>query len=459
MKPSAGPECPDSGVALAHLLHMDRRRFFSFGKEYYFLPLLIYSLGMGAVYAAAYLAGLIDLGHGAASFFRWDAKFYLSIAENGYLYGPDVEGNTGFFPLFSLLWRITGASVPGVQLINTGIFFVSLARLCKSLKPDIMVLGFFLTSPFVFFMFVPLTESLFFATSVLVIAGIHEQKRGMVFLGVLLSSLTRASFFFLIPAGVGMLLMNKPIRQIWSVNTWREILLQFLLPAGLGLITVLLIQWWQTGEWFSYFELQGKAWGRVFSLPAFPIALTTEFWAERWSYLSFALCCLALGVGIWYFVKWLKGRDVSGSIGNEELFAVIFVVMSLASIVFFNPKWYYFGLGEYHSTVLTGVNRYTQATAYFFVFLIFLFRQPKISLRRIALFIPVTYLIWLLVFPAYVLDVHPLWKMTTVTLILCSYAAYHATRWRPLAILLMLCSMAFQVAMVIYFVKEELQID
>jgi len=83
----------------------------------------------------------------------WDAGFYQSIMKDGYSYTKGQAGNSGFFPFFSYFWKYSGLNALFVCIANRLIFLVSLAFLCKEIKPNKIVLGLFMASPSMFFTF------------------------------------------------------------------------------------------------------------------------------------------------------------------------------------------------------------------------------------------------------------------------------------------------------------------
>src|SRR5262245_14791483 len=121
--------------------------------------------------------------------FRWDAGWYLNIAEYGYTYdgNPTQEQNVVFFPLYPLTCRLcytlTGLPIPLCAVILSNVMFlIGLAALYAlttwELGPEvarctILLLAFFPTSLFFSTMY---TEAFALAFSVLAYTAFRQQR-------------------------------------------------------------------------------------------------------------------------------------------------------------------------------------------------------------------------------------------------------------------------------------------
>jgi len=340
-------------------------------KEYYVLPILTYFSLSVLTYLILYYFNFIENWPTNSSLNSGDAGFYHSAMQEGYQATGKHSKNPGFFPLFSYFWRWTHLDFVGISILNGLLFLTSLSFLCKILKPDKIILGFFMASPYLFFMWVPLSESLFFFFCIPIIYGIINSKWKYIFVGVFFASLTRPIFLFFIPAFVGMTLMSQPIEKILSWCTWKKIIFQYLFPCFLGVTLVVLLQYYQTGKWFIYFELQSTVWGRTFNYgPTFPLGYKTLFWNLKGSYLSFWIGSFVGFFGLKLLADWFRKKEILTQLKNYELFSVIFISMSLMSILFFNATWMWNVDGEFSSTHITGINRYIHPTAFLFIGLV-----------------------------------------------------------------------------------------
>jgi hypothetical protein len=325
------------------------------------------------LYGTLFLMGVIEVIPNSETLNKWDAGFYSSIKDQGYIYHAGQAGNVGFYPFFPYFWKCTLLSPLGISILNGLVYLISLAFLCKLLKPDVMVLGFFMSMPFMFFMFTPHSESLFFLFSTCIIYGIVKKNEKPLFvLSLFFASVTRAVFIFFIPAFIGMTIMSNSLKTALDKDIWKEILTLFFLPVLAGFITVGVIQYIQTGNLFAYYEIQAEVWGRKFGWPVFPLGRTSEHpWLVRLSQLNLWIGMLASVMGLKHLINWLKNDGITESDNKHEFFSIIYLTMSFLSILFFNPEWYWVGEGGYNGTFIAGINRYMQANAFMFVFLIY----------------------------------------------------------------------------------------
>lgn len=426
-------------------------------QEFYLLPILGYALLFAAAYAACYWLGWIDVLPAAGRLAKWDAAFYDSIRTSGYIYEAGKTCNSGFFPLFPYFWKITTLGPVGISILNGIIYLVSLAFLARLLKPGAALLGLFMAFPFMFFMFTPLSESLFFLFGVIIIYGLVRHDNRLIFLGVLLASLTRASFLFFVPAFIGMSLMMQPKKDALSGRFWLDQFKWFLLPVAIAVVAIGTIQYLQVGRFFAYYEIQSTAWGRSFGLPVFPLGRNSEPWVMRLNWLNFWIGMFVSVLGLKYLIQWLFKDAIPKNLERHELFSLIFLVMSFLSIVFFNPEWYW-TKWEYNGTYLAGINRYMEANPFFLVFLTFLFKhRPKKAWYLLVLFLG-THLVWFLVFPHYFGHIQRFLNISVVTLILLGFWLFHYFRWKPLAYILIPGGFILQSLMFYYFMTG-VQVD
>lgn len=106
---------------------------------------------------------------------RWDAGWYLTIAEHGYSYHPDYASSVAFFPLYPLLIRLTDFLLPGttvmaalivsnVALVAALFYIYRLFRMDYGKSIAWRSLYFLLIFPSAFFFSAVYNESLFLLT-------------------------------------------------------------------------------------------------------------------------------------------------------------------------------------------------------------------------------------------------------------------------------------------------------
>ncbi|MFT6360778.1 MAG: hypothetical protein ACJAYJ_005020 [Saprospiraceae bacterium] len=424
--------------------------------EYYVFPIFTYISLSVLTYIVLYHFNIVENWPSNTTLNSGDAGYYHSIMSEGYQASGKHSNNAGFFPLFAYLWRCTNLNFVGISIFNGLLYLFSLSFLCKILKPDRTTLGFFMASPYLFFMWVPLSESLFFFFCVPILYGIIKDKWKYIFVGVFLASLTRPIFLFFIPAFVGMTLMSQPIEKNLSATTWKKIIFKYLLPCLLGVSMVVIFQYYQTGRWFIYFELQSTIWGRAFNYgPIFPLGYNTPYWNLNGSYLSFWIGAFTSIVGLKLLIDWFRKKEILSQLKNYELFSIIFICMSLMSILFFNATWMWNPSPDnstgFMSTHFTGINRYIHPTAFFLVLLSYIFKTQKLKSTHYLWIFIATNLLWLCFDLNYYLHIQRYLAFGIPNLIIILLMLFHAYRWKFLAYILIATSFILQSILFNYY--------
>ncbi len=230
-------------------------------------------------------------------FARWDAGWYVGIAENGYNYWGNARAqtNVAFFPAYPFTVRATAALLGArwgspdtptesfdafterrhVRLLQSGalvsvlaftgalVYLFRLARdLTDSEEAAAAAVALAATYPFAFFYGAVYTEGLFLLCA---IGAFHHFRRRQWLVAAafgLVAGLSRPNGCLLsVPLGLMAL-------DAWRRDDYRWQTLAAALPsaacAGIGM---LVFTWWlhaQTGEWFLWMKAHG-AWGRQFS--------------------------------------------------------------------------------------------------------------------------------------------------------------------------------------------------
>ncbi len=420
-------------------------------KTAYALYVAGYALAFAACYLLLYFLGYVDRLPSEAGLVKWDAGFYQSIATVGYQYADGATASAGFFPLFAYIWKLTGFGGTGIAILNGLVFLTSLWGLCVLLQPQAVTLGLFISLPFLFFMYTPLSEAWFFALASVAIYGIVRGQYWAVFAGLLLSGLARPTFLFLIPALVGAELMLKSRTAVLEWSTWRRILLWYLLPISLAVAVVALVQYVQLGEPFAYYKTQSEGWGRQFGFPVFPLAGGWEDYLSRLKSANLWLGALAAAFGLTYLFRWLAFDRIGARIRPVELVAVIYLCMCLVSIVFFNPEWKWIHEGAYNATILTGINRYMQPNPFLFLFMIYLFDRPRGAYWYLVPLLVGTHLLWFTLDFDYYEHIRKYLAISHITFLLLPYWLYYFFRWKPLGYAIIPLSFFFQCLMFRYF--------
>lgn len=218
----------------------------------YLAPLVLFLLTVGAYAFFKSDFKISQLVH-------WDARHYLSISQNGY-HGFTVA----FFPLFPLLLKLVGTGILSSITLNTAVFLLSFYFLFRSKKMDVMTGLILLTVPFNLFYFLPFSESVFFASSALLLFGIERNKKSATLLGLFFLGISRPVFIIVLPA-----LILAEFASESKKSALKNCFL-YLVTSTLSLLTVAIIQFLDTDKWFEFFSVQ-SGWGNQLQLPNFPL--------------------------------------------------------------------------------------------------------------------------------------------------------------------------------------------
>lgn len=307
------------------------------------------------------------------NFINWDAEHYNYIKNNGY------EGfRVAFFPLFPLAWKFLHTGIFGIIIFNGLVFLLSFYFLIKKLEINCTKqILLYLTIPSFIFFYLPYSEALFCLCSVFILLGLKSNKSYLVYLGFYLSILSRPTFTIFIPA----LLITEFLNNN-SEKKYLRIGLYFLV-ALLGFLSVGVIQYYDTGEWFKFFSAQKEGWGVQLQMPILPISSWGGGLIVRvnaFAFLIGLLCALYLSSLI-LNLKWVKNQRPP----KEVLFSLAYIA-GIAFLVLFLKG------GNLYS-----LNRYLFATPYVIVVFNYWLTQ-NITISNVNLFkiLGLVFVFWLL---------------------------------------------------------------
>jgi hypothetical protein len=197
---------------------------------------------------------------------RWDAGWYLGIAENGYEYVPGGISSVAFFPLFPLLIAMFDAVLPGSSVF-AGLVVVHLSLAAavvyvyQTIRLDFgetvawRTVFFLLAFPTAFFFSAVYTESLFLLT----LAGsLYHARRGQW---------TRAMLFGIAASAtriVGVLIPLPLALELWRQrgfsrrNPWP---LVAILLTPLGMLAYFAYLQYEFGDYRAFFHTE-STWNR-----------------------------------------------------------------------------------------------------------------------------------------------------------------------------------------------------
>lgn len=310
----------------------------------------------------------------------FDAGWYQGIVEHGYIFDPNAQSNVAFFPLFPIIWKITGLSAIGISILNfffMGGGFYFLRKSWAFSNREMLIL---LSIPSLMFCYVPYSEAIFFLAASLMLYGLDKNYK-IALLGIFISSMVRSASMVFIPVIIFV--------QIFAFKEKSENRKNWLETGGMILTTVLgtlLAQYYvylQSGKFFALFEAQ-KHWGRVLSWPKF--FLTSWFdsfriWVDGLAFLvGLISACLAL-----YFL-WKRFKE-SVSLKPSFLFSIGYLAMVTLTTLLYS------GDGT-DNTSMASLNRFVFAVPFSTVLLVWWMHHGVVSKKSWLFFVIVSIATW-----------------------------------------------------------------
>ncbi|MBX2907106.1 MAG: hypothetical protein KF744_13760 [Taibaiella sp.] len=305
-----------------------------------------------------YRIGLVQNFPDASTIQRWDSSWYKSVGFDGYSYSPTRQTTSGFFWLFPAVWSLLGCDALVISIVNILFLALGFGALAVIFRLPARVQLLWLSTPAVFFAFVPYAEALFFCLSCFCLLGIFRRRLWLASTMLFLMALTRATAVFVIPAFLAMEVMANSRREI--IKSLLRGVWYFVLPSLLGLAAFVLIQYSATGVWFAYFKAQAECWKRVWATPVFPLFSSGGYLTFWLNALAVFVCLTAFIYVIVVLIGWIRKNAI-----QERLLTVsmAYLGVALLSTLFYSPQW-----SPGHTDVI-GTFRYTMLSPFFFVFL------------------------------------------------------------------------------------------
>lgn len=209
----------------------------------------------------------------------WDAGWYLSIVENGYIIPSNFlhENNLAFFPLYPFLVKcggiiagnnyISGIIASNIFLLVACVFLYKLVRLDFDENTALRSVKYLLLFPTAFIFSGFFTESLFV---LLVIACFYYARKQNWFLAGLTGfclALTKFIGVFVIMPILYEYLANK---NFMLAKTRKDILFLLLIPCGLFVYNI--YNYYLTGNFWAFAQIIRLGWGRIIYHPLFTLA-------------------------------------------------------------------------------------------------------------------------------------------------------------------------------------------
>ena len=360
------------------------------------------------------------------NFLNWDAEHYNWIKINGY------KGfRVAFFPLFPLIWKISNLSEHGISILNALIFFSAFYILVKHLKPNTSELFLLLSIPGFMFFYLPYTESIFFASSTIILLGLKKNKIALTMTGLFLCTLARPAFTIFIPAIllVEMLQKKTLLNKLSNIST-------YLVTIGLAILTVGIIQFIDTGEWFKFFAAQ-KIWGNELQIPNLPFTSWAGGLIVRLDGIAM-LIGLASGIVLLHYI--LKRKTIASvGLSSELIFSLAYLSGITLSVILFRGG------------SLFSLNRFVMASPFIIIAIdYFLKKKFTLNTKQILLCLLFFMLYWLS-FGSYV-HILAFLKFFLIslylTLIVCTKAQL---KWLSKYSIMLLIALNFTFQLIFYF--------
>lgn len=350
------------------------------GQENFAKSFLLLLVFYGACFVIFYLSAkaLIDASIlSERNFLNWDAMHYNTIQRDGY-----YTGMVAFFPLFPYVWKFTHLGSIGISLLNGFIYILSFAWLSVVFNIHSRRLLLLASAPVLIFMFLPFSEAVFFLTSTILLTGLKKNNYTLIISGILLSGLTRPVATVFIPAFF-------ILHRMTGDNSKKTLLqsLGMVMACAGSMFLVFLLQYYQTGEWFSFIRVQ-KNWGNYLRLPVFPLNSWAGGFIVRLDAMAFFF-----GIGAAVYLGFLILRRLKSAGDNKTNMPFIFSLcyLSILSFVILFTR----------GGILNSLNRYLFCSAFFIVAMDHILQQNFFSRKNVLMVFLLSSIFWLL-FASYV---------------------------------------------------------
>ncbi|MDQ0108818.1 hypothetical protein J2T02_003958 [Chitinophaga terrae (ex Kim and Jung 2007)] len=353
-------------------------------KDKGILAIITFLLSATLLYSTFVYLGYFDFFPDSETLLQWDARWYNAIKNDGYYFDNANKSSVAFFPLFPVIWYVTGLDSLGISVINTLFFLFSFYFIRRHLFLSYQEALLFITLPGFYFYLVPYSEALFFAASTLLLIGLDRKRYTLVTAGLILASATRSiSMLFAIALIFTFLIEYLQERQ-------KKILFllgSYLILVLLVTILVFYIHYLYTGEWGVFFRAQ-KMWNRELRWPVFPLTTISGvnmLWMDG---LALLVCLLALVLCIRTFGAYLLNKKIE-KISVSQLFSMACLALLGLISIGYSGVWQNGG-----GTSLISLNRFVFASPFLFFFLRYVLYTPLFKRKGYIIFLMSTALVW-----------------------------------------------------------------
>lgn len=300
--------------------------------------------------------------------YHWDGKLYRILRDSLYANTDHfAKERLAYYPMFPLIWKITLIDSTLIFIFNYLLFVSGLLILAFLLMErnttTLLTFSVALLLPSAIVYYLPYAESLFLFTFALAVAGLMKKKYWLFFISAFAFSMIRPAsqifFFALIAADFRYFFQHRQV-----VFFFRE-LIKKILPLGLGIFTVVLMQRAASGSWNAYFEAD-SLWvtRRGFFNPI------SDWSYEGFGMTVFAILFLAIPCVI-YSVSWglktfTKNESIPTSLfSGNELWIKAYLFNTAVLFIAGNLLYTFLHSGN----EVNGFYRYTMSVPSFYVIL------------------------------------------------------------------------------------------
>jgi Gpi18-like mannosyltransferase len=230
------------------------------------------------------------------TWYKWDTRHYIEVAEQGYSMEGDSKYRLVLFPLYPVMIGATantfglptfyaGLLVSWLAFAGAGVLLYSLVKLEFDTATARRAVTYLALFPFTFFFGMAYTESLFLFFLVGTFLALRKQHWHWAALALFLASLTRLQGILLVlPALIELHLYWKSLplhrrqaKRVWHIASGFEMAA----AGGAGVGIFLLINQVVSGNWLQFLIYQREHWLSEFTpiylaIPAHFAALTGE---------------------------------------------------------------------------------------------------------------------------------------------------------------------------------------
>lgn len=302
---------------------------------------------------------------------RYDAYWYFTLIDEGYIYEPGLGNGLAFFPLFPVVWYWSGLTALGISFFNYAVFAGTFIFLLKDEKLSYAIQLTLLAFPSFIFFALPYSESLFFLFSTFIILGYRRNNNRLLYIGLFGASLVRSVCMLFVPAIIIVYFVNSD-KELSKKQRLINCGYQLAATIG-GFLAASLYMGVKSGKWFYFIEIQ-KYWQRHWIIPKFPL---TTYSADRilgldgvtfmLGLIAACLCCKWM----YLFIK-QNGLLKTYKIDRAVLFSALYLAgMTTLDTIFTR------NLGN--ATSIWSLNRHAMCTPFAITFIIYLYRDfwPK----------------------------------------------------------------------------------